>query len=381
MRKMLAFEFKKMIYNKKNICLMIILMIYLFVLFYMSVNLTKNFSTDAINHNKEQIVTLSEQVKIAENDLNNKDLDKATVEFIEKYISDTKDTISILELQNDTININPKEYWLLQSKLYSKMVEAPEGNLQPDEMTNIKIVQNKIAILDKENIEFEENIHDPIRAFPYFEKNVVFISSLIVLLIISLLIGDIMSKDYVDKSLYIYRNIVNKEKKILFSKLVVATIVPYVSFLICISIFFIVNGLVTGFGSFKYPVFYSGQGDHLIYDNMAVFGVKFIFVFLVILYMYSSLSILLGILTKNVMLSTGLLSILIITMDYLSNVPSVKEVLKYLPINYFGVYKILSYDSIIGDRIIIVIGYLLIFCLFLNICNYYLLKNKKAWCF
>lgn len=347
MKKLLKFEYLKFITTKKNWILSLFLVLLTLLNVYSSNQVSNNTVINLNNSLNEQINMLNSEKSRAEADLESEGIDSNTKESIETYVDNSKKTIERYEDQVSAISNNDfQKYWSIEKE----NLAAISGNSMLGESELLEITKQymKLDYISSNEIIYEKNEMMPNKSWSFSPDFLSLQSSFISLIILIMILGDIVSKDFESNYRFLYTTLFKRKKKIIASKLIVGLSFFTGIFLVQSVLVYLFQGFLNGFGTSAYPVVLGNKLGALEIVSVLEFYFKFSLYYLVLLLFLSSLSCLLGLLIKKNTLVIGIMSVVYLAVYYLKDNPIIQNISKYNPITYMDVYAISRYsDSVL----------------------------------
>lgn len=347
MKKLLKFEYLKFITTKKNWILSLFLVLLTLLNVYSSNQVSNNTVINLNNSLNEQINMLNSEKSRAEADLESEGIDSNTKESIETYVDNSKKSIERYEDQVSAISNNDfQKYWSIEKE----NLAAISGNSMLGESELLEITKQymKLDYISSNEIIYEKNEMMPNKSWSFSPDFLSLQSSFISLIILIMILGDIVSKDFESNYRFLYTTLFKRKKKIIASKLIVGLSFFTGIFLVQSVLVYLLQGFLNGFGTSAYPVVLGNKLGALEIVSVLEFYLKFSLYYLVLLLFLSSLSCLLGLLIKKNTLVIGIMSVVYLAVYYLKDNPIIQNISKYNPITYMDVYAISRYsDSVL----------------------------------
>ncbi|MGF1995899.1 hypothetical protein [Enterococcus casseliflavus] len=343
MKKLLKFEYLKFIKTKKNWILSLFLVLLTLLNVYSSNQVSNNTVINLNNSLNEQINMLNSEKSRAEADLESDGIDSNTKESIETYVDNSKKTIERYEDQVSAINNNDfQKYWSIEKE----NLVAISGNSMLGESELLEITKQymKLDYISSNEIKYEKNEMMPNKSWSFSPDFLSLQSSFISLIILIMILGDIVSKDFESNYRFLYTTLFKQKKKIIASKLIVGLSFFTGVFLIQSVLVYLLQGFLNGFGTSAYPVVLGNKLGTLEIVSVLEFYFKFSLYYLVLLLFLASLACLLGFLIKKNTLVIGIMSVVYLAVYYLKDNPIIQNISKYNPITYMDVYAISRYS-------------------------------------
>lgn len=290
---------------------------------------------------------LNSEKSRAEADLESEGIDSNTKESIETYVDNSKKSIERYEDQVSAISNNDfQKYWSIEKE----NLAAISGNSMLGESELLEITKQymKLDYISSNEIIYEKNEMMPNKSWSFSPDFLSLQSSFISLIILIMILGDIVSKDFESNYRFLYTTLFKRKKKIIASKLIVGLSFFTGIFLVQSVLVYLLQGFLNGFGTSAYPVVLGNKLGALEIVSVLEFYFKFSLYYLVLLLFLSSLSCLLGLLIKKNTLVIGIMSVVYLAVYYLKDNPIIQNISKYNPITYMDVYAISRYsDSVL----------------------------------
>lgn len=362
MKKLLKFEYLKFIKTKKNWILSLFFVLFTLINVYSSNQVSNNTVTNLKNSLNEQINMLNSEKLRAESDLDSDSIDSNTKESIESYIDNTKKTIERYDHQVSAINNNDfQKYWSIEKENLASI--SGNSMLGESELLEITKQYMKLDYISSNEIKYEKNEMMPNKSWSFSPDFLSLQSSFISLIILIMILGDIVSKDFESNYRFLYTTLFKRKKKIITSKLIVGVSFFTGIFLVQSVLVYLLQGFLNGFGISSYPIVLGNTLESLEIISVLEFYAKFLLYYLVLLLFLTSASCLLGLFIKKNTLVIGIMSVVYLAVYYLKDNPIIQNISKYNPITYMDVYAVSRYSDSIFTKGSYLIGMLYLLAL------------------
>lgn len=275
----MKFELLKSLKNKKNSILAIVFFLLCTLQLFSAMRMVGTFAINSENSIKENITILSEEIKTAKNDEQQASIDYKTKQFIQEYIASTEKMLNLLEKQLDSLATkNYKTYWNLESKKKDILLNSQSVQGQDSLQERIRLENDQLLIteLNKRKLDFETDLGLPIRAFPFLIGLCQFLSSVLVIILFIVLMGDSLSRDFENKSFYLYAPVLQGFKQLILKKNLSNTFLSFALLLGSAGLVFLVAGILNGFNTGDYPLIIGNE--QLGYSTITVWELIFRFI-------------------------------------------------------------------------------------------------------
>lgn len=362
MKKLLKFEYLKFIKTKKNWILSLFFVLFTLINVYSSNQVSNDTVTNLKNSLNEQINMLNSEKLRAESDLDSDSIDSNTKESIESYIDNTKKTIERYDHQVSAINNNDfQKYWSIEKENLASI--SGNSMLGESELLEITKQYMKLDYISSNEIKYEKNEMMPNKSWSFSPDFLSLQSSFISLIILIMILGDIVSKDFESNYRFLYTTLFKRKKKIITSKLIVGISFFTGVFLVQSVLVYLLQGFLNGFGISSYPIVLGNTLESLEIISVLEFYAKFLLYYLVLLLFLTSASCLLGLFIKKNTLVIGIMSVVYLAVYYLKDNPIIQNISKYNPITYMDVYAVSRYSDSIFTKGSYLIGMLYLLAL------------------
>lgn len=362
MKKLLKFEYLKFIKTKKNWILSLFFVLFTLINVYSSNQVSNDTVTNLKNSLNEQINMLNSEKLRAESDLDSDSIDSNTKESIESYIDNTKKTIERYDHQVSAINNNDfQKYWSIEKENLASI--SGNSMLGESELLEITKQYMKLDYISSNEIKYEKNEMMPNKSWSFSPDFLSLQSSFISLIILIMILGDIVSKDFESNYRFLYTTLFKRKKKIITSKLIVGISFFTGVFLVQSVLVYLLQGFLNGFGISSYPIVLGNTLESLEIISVLEFYAKFLLYYLVLLLFLTSASCLLGLFIKKNTLVIGIMSVVYLAVYYLKDNPIIQNISKYNPITYMDVYAVSRYSDSIFTKDSYLIGMLYLLAL------------------
>lgn len=376
MKKILDFEYLKFIKSKKNWILSIFLVLFTLLNVYSSNKLSTDTMIDLKNSLNEQVGFLESEKSRAEKDSESDSIDSDTKKSIETYITTTQKTIDRYNRQISAVNNNDfQEYWTIEKDNLSAI--SNNSMIEESELVEIQKQYMKLDYISSTNSNFEKNEMVPTKAWSFLPDFLSLQSSFIVLIVLILVLGDIVSKDFESNYRFLYTTLIRRKKNVIISKLIISVSFFTLLFLVQSVVVFLAQGVLNGFGTPTYPVVLGNSLDTLKIVPVATFYSKYFIYYLVLILFLTSTACLLGMLIKRNTLVIGIMSVIYLAVYYMKDNPIIQNISKYNPITYMDVDSVSRYseNTLTSHSYLIGILYLLLLSIVFIIVSFRLSKD------
>lgn len=327
--KYLNFELKRIVNNKKNKIICVILGILMILLIFFSSNLKSSNNYKTTENDLEISITSSRQA------LNSLNGDDTVPDNVKNEIK--KDLEDVLNLYNQQKESLQKKDLTLYYQIQLKINKIYEQTGQATEYTSEQNAYIK-DVSDKK-IDFEFSPKAQLHSFGLVHEILfaLLFSSLSYLII--LLFGGIsIASDFENESMKLYKTPIFHKKNSVMSHFLTNVFSAIVFYTTIVLVYLLGTGLLNGFGSLKYP---SGINGLALLDNWKIDIIYLFWGFLVITFIIS-LGILLSLLVRRSLIVVGIFVFLILGFEMIKSQEFMKPFLKFIPMSYFEPIKLLQ---------------------------------------
>lgn len=319
-------EFKSFIVNKKNI---IIFLLITLVLIISNINISAKHSykvnIDILNSN---IVGLKEK-------LSSSSLDKEVEDELNKQLKLTT------EEKEAFLKKDYKTYWEKRIELNDD-VDIPNDIAEEDIVFFQKVISQRdyYDYLKKHHLDFPMNEITYEAAFEKASLTFITFTTVVILALFVILIGDFFARKFEDEKIRYYRLIQQKKWRTIFNHLVVPLTITLSFVMLIFGVNYFVNGLITGkWGSPRFPY---GQFNLATTPYWKLDLIALIFLILTLLFIIT-LTQLLTVIFKKTLVVVGTELLLIVGYNFLNQKDFFKPFIKFLPFEYlFGLSVIFT---------------------------------------
>lgn len=359
----MKFELLKSLKNKKNSILAIVFFLLCTLQLFSAMRMVGTFAINSENSIKENITILSEEIKTAKNDEQQASIDHKTKQFIQEYIASTEKMLNLLEKQLDSLATkNYKTYWNLESKKKDILLNSQSVQGQDSLQERIRLENDQLLIteLNKRKLDFETDLGLPIRAFPFLIGLCQFLSSVLVIILFIVLMGDSLSRDFENKSFYLYAPVLQGFKQLILKKNLSNTFLSFALLLGSAGLVFLVAGILNGFNTGDYPLIIGNE--QLGYSTITVWELIFRFIpyYLVVIFFLSSFLTMISALVKKSLASIGIVIISYFGYTLVAQSELLTEVKKFIPYSYIDIFKVVTLQELQMPQNVYLVGFIIL---------------------
>lgn len=359
----MKFELLKSLKNKKNSILAIVFFLLCTLQLFSAMRMVGTFTINSENSIKENITILSEEIKTAKNDEQQASIDHKTKQFIQEYIASTEKMLNLLEKQLDSLATkNYKTYWNLESKKKDILLNSQSVQGQDSLQERIRLENDRLLIteLNKRKLDFETDLGLPIRAFPFLIGLCQFLSSVLVIILVIILMGDSLSRDFENKSFYLYAPVLQGFKQLILKKNLSNTFLSFALLLGSAGLVFLLAGILNGFNTGDYPLIIGNE--QLGYSTITVWELIFRFIpyYLVVIFFLSSFLTMISALVKKSLASIGIVIISYFGYTLVAQSELLTEVKKFIPYSYIYIFKVVTLQELQMPQNVYLVGFIIL---------------------
>ncbi len=343
MNTIINFEFKKFIHNKKNIILIALFAICVFIFLYVS-----NLLDDSLLNNEIKVIEMNidENEKFIidlqkyENE-NPDSLDK-NVDYMDEY-NRTKNVLSdmIQHIRNNdrlALVVDKIEYNNLLIERFSHPGDVSESSF----IVTIKEETDLLSYLKDHKLE-EINEQASIKA----DNAIILLlgyPAILIIIIAVFMCADAISSEFDNKTSYILFTQPVKKGKIFFSKFITSSLLITLIFSLFFIILYFVLNIIKGGLQFNYPYkYYNGNNISLI-PAISFIILSFVLLFLIIFFVIS-FTFFISSIFKNTFASASVTTIIIFLFYILSSKGFFGNFAHLLPFSYFNITSIINGEA------------------------------------
>ncbi|EOC4730912.1 ABC transporter permease subunit [Enterococcus faecalis] len=359
----MKFELLKSLKNKKNSILAIVFFLLCTLQLFSAMRMVGTFAINSENSIKENITILSEEIKTAKNDEQQASIDHKTKQFIQEYIASTEKMLNLLEKQLDSLATkNYKTYWNLESKKKDILLNSQSVQGQDSLQERIRLENDQLLIteLNKRKLDFEMDLGLPIRSFPFLIGLCQFLSSVLVIILFIVLMGDSLSRDFENKSFYLYAPVLQGFKQLILKKNLSNTFLSFALLLGSAGLVFLVAGILNGFNTGDYPLIIGNE--QLGYSTITVWELIFRFIpyYLVVIFFLSSFLTMISALVKKSLASIGIVIISYFGYTLVAQSELLTNVKKFIPYSYIDIFKVVTLQELQMPQNVYLVGFIIL---------------------
>lgn len=359
----MKFELLKSLKNKKNSILAIVFFLLCTLQLFSAMRMVGTFAINSENSIKENITILSEEIKTAKNDEQQASIDHKTKQFIQEYIASTEKILNLLEKQLDSLATkNYKTYWNLESKKKDILLNSQSVQGQDSLQERIRLENDQLLIteLNKRKLDFETDLGLPIRAFPFLIGLCQFLSSVLVIILFIVLMGDSLSRDFENKSFYLYAPVLQGFKQLILKKNLSNTFLSFALLLGSAGLVFLVAGILNGFNTGDYPLIIGNE--QLGYSTIIVWELIFRFIpyYLMVIFFLSSFLTMISALVKKSLASIGIVIISYFGYTLVAQSELLTNVKKFIPYSYIDIFKVVTLQELQMPQNVYLVGFIIL---------------------
>lgn len=359
----MKFELLKSLKNKKNSILAIVFFLLCTLQLFSAMRMVGTFAINSENSIKENITILSEEIKTAKNDEQQASIDHKTKQFIQEYIASTEKILNLLEKQLDSLATkNYKTYGNLESKKKDILLNSQSVQGQDSLQERIRLENDQLLIteLNKRKLDFETDLGLPIRAFPFLIGLCQFLSSVLVIILFIVLMGDSLSRDFENKSFYLYAPVLQGFKQLILKKNLSNTFLSFALLLGSAGLVFLVAGILNGFNTGDYPLIIGNE--QLGYSTITVWELIFRFIpyYLMVIFFLSSFLTMISALVKKSLASIGIVIISYFGYTLVAQSELLTNVKKFIPYSYIDIFKVVTLQELQMPQNVYLVGFIIL---------------------
>ncbi|MCU9796449.1 ABC transporter permease [Enterococcus faecalis] len=359
----MKFELLKSLKNKKNSILAIVFFLLCTLQLFSAMRMVGTFAINSENSIKENITILSEEIKTAKNDEQQASIDHKTKQFIQEYIASTEKILNLLEKQLDSLATkNYKTYWNLESKKKDILLNSQSVQGQDSLQERIRLENDQLLIteLNKRKLDFETDLGLPIRAFPFLIGLCQFLSSVLVIILFIVLMSDSLSRDFENKSFYLYAPVLQGFKQLILKKNLSNTFLSFALLLGSAGLVFLVAGILNGFNTGDYPLIIGNE--QLGYSTITVWELIFRFIpyYLMVIFFLSSFLTMISALVKKSLASIGIVIISYFGYTLVAQSELLTNVKKFIPYSYIDIFKVVTLQELQMPQNVYLVGFIIL---------------------
>ena len=359
----MKFELLKSLKNKKNSILAIVFFLLCTLQLFSAMRMVGTFAINSGNSIKENITILSEEIKTAKNDEQQASIDHKTKQFIQEYIASTEKMLNLSEKQLDSLATkNYKTYWNLESKKKDILLNSQSVQGQDSLQERIRLENDQLLIteLNKRKLDFETDLGLPIRAFPFLIGLCQFLSSVLVIILFIVLMGDSLSRDFENKSFYLYAPVLQGFKQLILKKNLSNTFLSFALLLGSAGLVFLVAGILNGLNTGDYPLIIGNE--QLGYSTITVWELIFRFIpyYLVVIFFLSSFLTMISALVKKSLASIGIVIISYFGYTLVAQSELLTNVKKFIPYSYIDIFKVVTLQELQMPQNVYLVGFIIL---------------------
>lgn len=392
--KYFKFELKKFILNKRNkYILALISAIIVVYSAYTTVSFTNLFNAN----NSTLIQDIQTNQKSTEDSIKNTEEilktanSKAKADDLNASLSYFKQEDAIYQkqliaLQSNNIN----EYYDLQKKVDQVLIKQSENQPLQSTLGQEKPLKQEIKYIEtvqNRHLDFEVMATMQTHAFGNFHQQFVpILSSSLFIVLFASMVSIVVASGYETKENRFYRFSGINLQKNLIVKVVSGTLATFVWILLSSLVYFLIIGVVNGFGSWNYPA-YLGDAElktGFTLTNLAIANGfldlgSILYLFFVITFL-ASLGALISVFVKRSMVVVGVIALLVMGYSMIGNVSWIISIKRFIPFSYFEPLKLFGNPEELFGKYSVLVGaiYLLILSALLLIVSVVVVKNQKA---
>ncbi|WP_261981603.1 ABC transporter permease, partial [Enterococcus faecalis] len=217
-----------------------------------------------------------------------------------------------------------------------------------------------ITELNKRKLDFETDLGLPIRAFPFLIGLCQFLSSVLVIILFIVLMGDSLSRDFENKSFYLYAPVLQGFKQLILKKNLSNTFLSFALLLGSAGLVFLVAGILNGFNTGDYPLIIGNE--QLGYSTITVWELIFRFIpyYLVVIFFLSSFLTMISALVKKSLASIGIVIISYFGYTLVAQSELLTNVKKFIPYSYIDIFKVVTLQELQMPQNVYLVGFIIL---------------------
>lgn len=389
--KYFKFELKKFILNKRNryllaliSSLIIVYSVYNTISF---TNIFKNNITSLVQEVQTNEKSVQDNIETTEESLKTTKV-KAEDDNLNNTLSDLKQKDNIYQKQIAAIGVNDiNEYYHLQKEIDQLYFKQNGNQSSSGQDKFLKAEIKYIKTVQERKLDFEAMPTMQSHAFGNFHQQFIPIltSSLFIVLFASM-VSILVATSYESKENRFYRFAGIDLQKNLIIKVLSGTLATFAWIIISSIIYFLVIGVVNGFGAWNYPA-YLGDSDlktgftltNLTIPNGILDLGSILYLFFVIFFL-ASLGALISVFVKRSMVVVGVIALFVMGYSMIGNVSWIISIRRFVPLSYLEPLKLFGNPSALFGKYSILIGagYLLSLSALFLLISVFIIKNQKT---
>ena len=389
--KYFKFELKKFILNKRNryllaliSSLIIVYSVYNTISF---TNIFKNNITTLAQEVQTTEKTVQDNIETTEESLKTTKV-KAESDDLNNTLSDLNQEDNIYQKQIAAIGANDiNEYYHLQKEIDQLYFKQNGNKSSSGQDKFLKAEIKYIKTVQERKLDFEAMPTMQSHAFGNFHQQFIPIltSSLLIVLFASM-VSILVATSYESKENRFYRFAGIDLQKNLIIKVLSGTLATFAWIIISSIIYFLVIGVVNGFGAWNYPA-YLGDSDlktgftltNLTIPNGILDLESILYLFFVIFFL-ASLGALISVFVKRSMVVVGVIALFVMGYSMIGDVPWIISIRRFVPFSYLEPLKLFGNPSALFGKYSILIGagYLLSLSVLFLLISVFIIKNQKT---
>ena len=374
--KYFKFELKKFILNKRNryllaliSSLIIVYSVYNTISF---TNIFKNNITTLAQEVQTTEKTVQDNIETTEESLKTTKV-KAESDDLNNTLSDLNQEDNIYQKQIAAIGANDiNEYYHLQKEIDQLYFKQNGNKSSSGQDKFLKAEIKYIKTVQERKLDFEAMPTMQSHAFGNFHQQFIPIltSSLFIVLFASM-VSILVATSYESN---------------LIIKVLSGTLATFAWIIISSIIYFLVIGVVNGFGAWNYPA-YLGDSDlktgftltNLTIPNGILDLGSILYLFFVIFFL-ASLGALISVFVKRSMVVVGVIALFVMGYSMIGDVPWIISIRRFVPFSYLEPLKLFGNPSALFGKYSILIGagYLLSLSVLFLLISVFIIKNQKT---
>ena len=378
--KYFKFELKKFILNNRYLLALISSLIIVYSVYntISFTNIFKNNITSLVQEVQTNEKSVQDNIETTEESLKTTKV-KAEDDNLNNTLSDLNQEDNIYQKQIAVIGVNDiNEYYHLQKEI-DQLYFKQNGNQSSSGQD--KFLKAEIKYI--KTVQERKLSH----AFGNFHQQFIPIltSSLFIVLFASM-VSILVATSYESKENRFYRFAGIDLQKNLIIKVLSGTLATFAWIIISSIIYFLVIGVVNGFGAWNYPA-YLGDSDlktgftltNLTIPNGILDLGSILYLFFVIFFL-ASLGALISVFVKRSMVVVGVIALFVMGYSMIGNVSWIISIRRFVPLSYLEPLKLFGNPSALFGKYSILIGagYLLSLSVLFLLISVFIIKNQKT---
>jgi ABC-2 type transport system permease protein len=366
---LIRFEIKKFFLNKKNLILFAV-----FSSLLLGGRLQQEFQANNLKNNHQAAIQMvNQKIDACRKVQSFADENKLSQEERQRLQEDINiEQMKLTALQKNDIN----EYFNLRYESDRRDLEDMESRnpniiFGPNQKEETETEMRYIELVKSRGLDFEYQPGSQIYAFGKLVSGLTQIFSNLWLLGFAIILSVSLASIFESKEERIYHSLSIKKFNILGSKLLSSVGVTYIWLWVLSLVFFIMFGVINGFGSPNYPAYLvnlpsleqlqAGMGNvKITVANMAIGNGQVILLSLlyavIVLFFLATIGMFFSILTKRSLVVVAIIAILIMGYESVKDKPWIQSIRKFIPMSYTNPIELLKYPEYLFGKNSLLVG-------------------------